>query len=92
MWPDATTSASASAGVAVRGSQTTPSRGTITVVMLRSPRSRAPVSSWWATSSIRPSSREAPEHHGELVGRRRGGELVAGLDAEQPHAGVRQAR
>ena len=42
------------------GSHTTPSRGTITVVMLRSPRSSAPVSSWWATSSIRPSSRDAP--------------------------------
>ena len=28
--------------------------------MLRSPRSSAPVSSWWATSSIRPSSRDAP--------------------------------
>ena len=32
------------------------------------------------------------EHHGELVGRRGGGQLVTGLDAEEPHARRSTAR
>ena len=48
------------------------------------------MSSWWATSSIRPSSREAPSIDGELLGGRRRGQLVLRLDAEQADTCVGQ--
>ena len=73
-------------GAATRRRRAAPAR----VASPRSCRCSAPVRSWWATSSMSPSSRDAPSIDRELLGRRRGGQLVARLDAEQAGAGVGQ--